>query len=167
MLFRSYTGQTVGGYVEAGHRVATPSVDIIPLGSLTGIHLMKDGFTERAAGALSLDVDPDRASSLVSSLGVRLMKDYEVSPCILTPELRVTWDHELMNGDYSLDASFAGYPTSTFAVEGDRPDRDSLGVGLSLRFQTEENLNLHLAYDGSFSGDNTQHAAIGGITYRW
>jgi len=163
----SYAGQTVGGYIEGGYRMATPSVDIIPLASLTGIHLTRDGFTERGAGALSLDAGSDTVSSLVSSLGVRLTKDYGVSSGILTPEIRVTWDHELMNGDYALDASFAGYPASTFTVEGDRPERDSVGARMGITFQAKENLHLHLAYDGSFSGDDTRHAGMAGLRYRW
>jgi outer membrane autotransporter protein len=160
-------GQTVGGYIEGGYRMATPSVDIIPLASLKGIHLTRDGFTERGAGALCLDAGSDTVSSLVSSLGVRLTKDYRVSSGTLSPEVRVTWDDELMNGDYALDASFAGYPTSTFTVEGDRPERDSLGTRFSLTFQAKENLHFHFAYDGSFSGDNTQHAGMAGLRYRW
>ncbi len=163
----SYAGQTLGGYLEGGYRITTPSLDIIPLASLTGIYLMRDGFTERNAGALSLNAGSDTTTSLMSSLGVRLTKDYGVQSGTLTPEFRVTWDHEFMNGDYALDASFAGYPASTFTVNGDRPHRDSFGAGFSLTWQTKENVHLHFTYDGSFSGDNTQHAGTLGVRYRW
>ncbi|HOW53339.1 MAG TPA: autotransporter domain-containing protein [Syntrophorhabdaceae bacterium] len=164
----SYAGQTLGGYLEGGYRLTTSPVDIIPLASLTGIYLMRDGFTERDAGALSLSADSDHTSSLVGSLGMRLTKDYKISSSdTLTPELKVAWDHEFANGDYALDASFAGYPTSTFTVRGDRPNRDSLGAGFRLTWQTKEDICLHFTYDGSFSGDNTQHAGTLGIQYRW
>jgi len=163
----SYAGQTLGGYLEGGYRIATPPVDIIPLVSLTGISLMRDGFTERDAGALCLNAGSDTTSSLMSSLGVRLTKDYRVSSGTLTPALRMTWDHEFANDDYALDASFAGYPLSTFTARGDRPHRDSLGASLSLAFEAKENISLNLTYDGSFSGDTTQHAGTVGLRRRW
>jgi len=162
-----YSGHTIGGYIEGGYRIAAPAVDIIPLASFAGTYLMRDSFHERDAGALALDADSDHTSSLVSSLGVRFTKDYATPSGTLTPELKLTWDHEFMDDDYVLNASFAGYPLSTFTVRGDRPDRDSLGAGFGLAWQTKENISLHLTYDGNFTGDNTQHAGIAGIRYRW
>ncbi len=86
---------------------------------------MRNSFQESDVGALSLDADSDTASSLIVSLGVRLTKDYAISSGAITPELKVKWDHEFMNSDYTLTASFAGEPASTFTVRGVRPHRDS------------------------------------------
>jgi len=163
----NYAGQTFGGYLEGGYRIITSPIDIIPLASLTGTYLMRDSFRERDAGALALDADSDHASSLVGSLGLRLTKDYRVPSGTVTPEIRVKWDHEFMNDDYALNASFAGYPASAFTVKGDRPHRDSLGAGFGLTWQAKESVYLHLAYYGSFSGDSTQHAGTLGMCYRW
>ena len=162
-----YNGQTFGGNLEAGYRIVSEPLDIIPLAALTGIYLNREGFTEGDAGSLSLDADSDHASSLIGSLGVRLTKDYPVPSGTVTPELTVRWNHEFVNDDYTLNASFAGYPTSAFTVKGDRPDRDALGVGLGLTWQTIENISINFTYDGTFSGDTTQHAGTLGVRYKW
>jgi outer membrane autotransporter protein len=162
-----YDGETAGGSLEGGYRIVTDPIDIIPFASLRGVYLTRDGFRERNAAALALDADGDNASSLMSSLGMRFTKDYKVSSGTLTPEVSLKWDHEFINDDYVLNASFAGYPASTFTVKGDRPDRDSLGAGLALTYQTAANVYFCLAYDGAFSGDTTEHAGTAGIRYRW
>jgi uncharacterized protein with beta-barrel porin domain len=162
-----YDGETAGGSLEGGYRIITVPVDIIPFASLRGIYLTRDGFRERNAPALALDADSDNASSLMSSLGMRFTKDYKVSSGTLTPEVSLKWGHEFINDDYVLNASFAGYPASTFTVKGDRPDRDSLGTGLALTYQTAGNVYFCLTYDGTFSGDTTEHAGTAGLRVRW
>ena len=52
-------------------------------------------------------------------------------------------------------------------VEVERPDRDSLGVGLGLTWQTKENISINFIYDGNFSGDTTQRAGTLGVRYTW
>jgi len=163
----AYSGHTLGGYLEGGIRVTTVHLDIIPTASLTGNYLTRDGFRESDAGALNLDADGEHASSLVGSLGVRLTKSYTAASGTVTPEVRIRWNHEFMNDDYTLNGSFTGYPLSAFTVRGDRPDRDSASLGMGITWQAKENLYFNLSYDGSFSTDQTQHGGTMGIRYRW
>ena len=98
---------------------------------------------------------------------MRLNKSYTVLSGTFTPEIRVRWNHEFMSDDYTLNARFAGSVLSAFTVRTDRPDRDSFAPGVSLTWQAKENVYLYLAYDGSFSGDDTQHGGLLGVRYRW
>jgi len=163
----AYGGHTLGGYAEAGYRIAAAPVDVIPMVSLTGASLMRNGFQERDAGAMNLDVDAGRTSSLVGSLGVRLRKDYTVSSGSVTPEVRMRWDHEFSKNDHVLEASFCGYPTSAFTVRADRPERNSFAPGFTLTWRTKDNMDFHLTYDGSFSEDSTRHWGTLGLRYTW
>jgi hypothetical protein len=96
-------------------------LDIIPLGSIRGGYLRRDGFTEAGAGQVGLSVAAQDDSSLVSSLGVRLRKDFTGDDTRITiPELKLRWDHEFSRDDDVVNASFAGRPASSFKVVPDR-----------------------------------------------
>ncbi len=162
-----YSGDAFGAYTEAGYRIKVNTMNIIPMIGFQASYLTRKSFTEKDAGALNLDVDRDQASSLLGSLGVKLKKDFAIDAVTLTPELRVKWLHEFSGDDYMLNASFAGSPTSTFTVRGDKPNRDSVALGFGLSCVTKKNLSLFLAYGANVSGDFTEHAGLLGIKYRW
>ena len=130
-------------------------------------YLTRDSFRERDAGALSLDVDREYTSSLLGSLGVKLRNDFKIDAGTITPELRAKWFHEFSNNDYMLHASFAGAPASTFTVQGDKPNRDSVALGFGLTCVTNKNLSLFLTYDANFSGDRIEQAGLLGMRYSW
>jgi outer membrane autotransporter protein len=141
-------------------------IDVIPGASLAGTRLKRDSFTERDAGALSLDVASDVAYSLQSSLGITLRKPIAVSSGIIIPEIRAMWIHEFSDEDYSMNSSFAGYPVSTFAIKGDRPFRDSFSPGARISWHTS-NIRFHISYDGNFSGDTREHRGMLGMQVAW
>jgi outer membrane autotransporter protein len=163
----SYSGRALGAHLETGRRIVTPHVDIIPVASIEGAYLARDSFRETGAGALDLDVDRDRASSLLSSLGVRLRKQYKAPSGTITPEVKALWLHEFATDDYTVSAIFSGSPLSTFTIRGDRPDRNSANAGLTLTWETEKGMGLCLSYDAILSGDHTEHGGSLGVKYRW
>ncbi len=162
-----YDGHALGGCLETGYRIATRGADIIPLVALTGGHLIRDGFQERNAGAVSLDVDGERSSFLLGSLGVILRNDYVLSPGTLTPEIRMRWDYDLAGSDDVLNARFAGLPLSTFTTRSERGDRNSFVPGFGLTLRTKENVYFQITYDGSFSSDSAQHRGTLGLRHTW
>jgi outer membrane autotransporter protein len=162
-----YGGQTLGTQLEGGVRLRSSRMDVIPVASLTGMRLMRDSFRERDAGALNLDVDGDRTSSLQSSLGMRIRKEFKVASGTVTPEIRGSWLHEFSNEDYLLSGSVVGYPASTFTVRGDKPYRDSVNTGFSLTWETTQGMDLYLSYDAILSGDHTGQGGSLGIRYMW
>jgi len=162
-----YDGHSLGGYLETGCRIATSGADIIPMVSLMGGRLMRDGFRERNAGAVSLDVDGESSSFLTGSLGLRLRKDYVFSSGAFTPEITVRWDHDLVGDDHILNGRFAGQPLSVFTTRGERGDRNSFAPGFGFTLRTKENVYFQLIYDGSFASDSAQHRATLGLRYAW
>ena len=162
-----YGGHAMGGYVETGYRLTTAVVNIIPMASIQGSHLTRDSFKERDAGALNLYVDRDNASSMQSSLGVRLRKEYGVSTGIVVPEIWGKWLHEFSNNEYTVNALFAGSPISIFTVKGGRPDRDSANAGLLLTWETKKGMDLYISYDAILSGDRTDQGGSLGMCYKW
>jgi outer membrane autotransporter protein len=162
-----YGGQTIAAYTEAGYAFKMNTITIIPMASFQAGYLTQNSYTERDAGALNLAVDRNHTSSLLSSLGVKVRKDFTIDAGTLTPEVRAKWLHEFSNDDYMLNSAFAGAPASTFTAQGDRPNRDSIGLGFGLTCVTKKNLSLFLTYDAIISGDHTEHGGSLGMRYRW
>jgi len=94
-------------------------------------------------------------------------KDFTIDAGTLTPEVRAKWLHEFSNDDYMINSAFAGAPASTFTAQGDRPNRDSIGLGFGLTCVTKKNLSLFLTYDAIILGDHTEQGGSLGIRYQW
>ncbi len=163
----SYAGHIASGYVETGYRFTGTFMDIVPLAGIQASYLLRDGFTESGAETLALSVDRQNYSSLVSSLGVRLRKEFALESGTLIPEMKLRWDHEFSDDTYGMNASFTGYPGAPFTVIPDRPDRDRLVAGVSVIRQGMGNLSLYLSYEGAFSANETLHTGGMGFKYRW
>ncbi len=161
-----YSGHVFGGYAETGYRFRTKPVDVIPMASFQAAHLIREGFTETAAGALGLDVGKEQETSLAGSLGMRMRKEYRAGSGTLTPELRAAWLHQFSRSDYEMEAGFSTVPASSFRVVGARTGKDSALVGAGIGWETR-NLNLVLALDSSLSGDDTEYNLSLGLRYRW
>jgi uncharacterized protein YhjY with autotransporter beta-barrel domain len=63
-----------------------------------------DSFTE--VGAAALNVGADHADSLRSSLGARFRYEWLTSWGLLLPELRASWQHEFLDRERDITASF-------------------------------------------------------------
>jgi outer membrane autotransporter protein len=163
----SYNGHLFAGYIEGGYKWKTKYADIIPLASFQAMYLLRGGFTEDGAGSLGLDADRENVASYLGSVGLRLRKDVFIKAGILSPELRLRWDHEFSNENHVLNASFTGYPQTAFTVRADRPDRDRFAAGVGLVLKTAGNVYLNLSYEGYFSNDTTRHSGMVGLQYRW
>ncbi|HPO37149.1 MAG TPA: autotransporter domain-containing protein [Kiritimatiellia bacterium] len=163
----TYTGHTVSGYAEAGYNLDVKTIRIIPLASLAAGYLKRNGFTESGAGALNLDVDQEESRSFASSLGVRVKKDFTTVYGAVTPEASLRWQHEFLDADYSIDAAFSGYASSSFLVQTDAAARDSAVVALGVAWAIRDSLGLAANYTATISGDRSQHAATIGLKYMW
>lgn len=159
-----YDGHTVSLYTEAGYHFKTSrNFTITPLASLQATFLNREGFTEKDAAALDLDVDREHTQSLLGSLGFMLKKEYGA----FVPELRVRWLHEFLDNDYIVDGSFVGSPTAAFTIKTDKASRDRVAAGLGITWAAGTNLSLALAYDTTLSEGWTSHTASLGLSYRW
>lgn len=165
-----YRGYALGGYMEGGYRFLTDTMDImdiIPVASFQGSYLNRRNFREEDALSLNLDVDGERTSSFLSSLGVILRKGFKTQRGVITPEIQLRWLHEFSNDRFQVNGSFADAPLSTFTVEGDRPDKDGGVFGFGLTWETKSNFSFCLAYDARVSEDRTEQGGSLGIRYQW
>lgn len=124
-----------------------------------------DAFTETGGAALS--VDGDKADSFRSSLGARFRHDWRTDFGIVTPELRASWQHEFLDKERDIRASFVDQALpGTFATTaaGSGTDFGVVGAGLTANVATR--LQMMLGYDFKFGGHDFQaHQLSGRLRY--
>jgi len=150
---------TVGTDIRYGQWLVTPEVGV------QYMRVMLPGFTE--TGVTALSVGSDNSDSLRSSLGARFAYDYRTATGVLTPELRLGWQHEFNNGIRNLSASFIdpGFAGTFFTPTG-APVRDLALVGAGITGKIGAATYFSVNYDlAAGSDDTTSHAFTGKLRY--
>ena len=112
-----------------------------------------DGFTETGPAALA--VAADEASSLRSNLGSRFRYDWSTAWGVLTPEWRLAWQHEFLNGARDLRASFVDVALpGTFSTTTGAPGRDFALIGTGVGGRLGAATTVSLDYDALIGTDD-------------
>ncbi|MCK9908903.1 autotransporter domain-containing protein [Microbacteriaceae bacterium K1510] len=150
---------TVGVDLRYGGWIVTPELGA----QYTMVRV--DAFTETGAAALA--VDGDKADSFRSSLGARFRYDWQTDFGIVTPELRASWQHEFLDKERDIRASFVDQSLpGTFATTaaGSGTDFGIVGAGLTANIVTR--MQMMLGYDFKFGGHDFQaHQLSGRLRY--
>jgi Autotransporter beta-domain len=154
---RRYAVQAAGGFdARFGAWQVTPEVGA----QYTRVNV--DGFTETGSPA-ALVVASDEASSLRSSLGARVRYDWAAAWGVVTPEWRIAWQHEFLNGARDLRASFidAAFPGQFLTTTG-APGRDFVLVGTGVGGRLGAATTVSLDYDALIgTADFVAHRVTG------
>lgn len=178
---QTFTGSTdasdVTFGVGAGYNLLFGGLTLTPFAQLTYLQSDIDGYTERLQGSntnagfgLNLTVDDQEIESLASTLGVQFARAINTPRGVLTPYLRMDWEHEYED-DSNITAHFAEVSgnfaaLNTIVIPTDDPDSDffNLGAGLSAvlpgGFQCFLDYATILGYE-----DLTLHRVVAGL--RW
>jgi outer membrane autotransporter protein len=126
-----------------------------------------DAFTE--TGAAALNVSADNAESLRSSLGARFRKEWQTEWGTLTSEWRASWEHEFLDKNRDLSASFADQALpGSFATTVAGSGTDFGVVGASLSGALSATTQISLSYDYKFGGnDFTDHQIMGRLSHQF
>lgn len=163
----NYAGDRFTGALEARYAFDLGWSTLEPLAGLRYTYLNQGGFGETGAGSLGLTANGQSAESLLSSLGLRLAKTFDLGSRRIAVEARGRWQHEFLDETVVLDAAFIGSPAATFSVRGARIARDSATLGLGVSASAGRNLTLFADYDVRLNTDVTAHAVTAGLRATW
>jgi uncharacterized protein YhjY with autotransporter beta-barrel domain len=104
----------------AGYQVQADSWDIVPSLSVNYRRITIDSFTESdptdPSDGLPLSFGDQTIESLRSVVALDLSRPVSVSFGVVTPIIRVEWDHEFKNGAQTINAHYAFDPTAGSAA---------------------------------------------------
>ncbi len=121
-------------------------LSVVPNVSLTYMYLKQDAYTETNAPTAALAMDESRSTSLRSSIGVSLSRNFGLQDGKLRPELRLAWLHEFHDAAPTSTAQFA-FGGSSFTSTGAQPAKDALAPGLGLTWLVSDDLTISANYD--------------------
>ncbi|QJT10898.1 autotransporter domain-containing protein [Oceanidesulfovibrio marinus] len=88
-----------------------------PVGSLAWSNLHEDSFEEKDAGLLGQHIRARNSQSLNTELGARITRTFESEYGDITPELRMVWNAEWLDGGRSITSSFIGYAGGRYSAQ--------------------------------------------------
>lgn len=133
----TFSGTQFGASLGTGYDINQGPVALGVYGKLGYLGVNVDDYRERNAGGLNLAMNGFDATSVTTTLGVRVSRVFNTATAVLVPQAKIEWEHEYDNDASTLTARFAADPSATtFAILTDDPDRDyfRLGIGLSAVF---------------------------------
>ena len=151
-----------GGFdLHANHWTFGPTADV----EYTWVGV--DAFDEHGSLA-PLHIQNNEASSLRSRIGLRATYDADIGGVRVTPELRAAWQHEYLDNQRSISASFVDGGVGAFTVGGPAIGRDSLTVIAGVTVQISKQVSIFADYDGNVGRTNySSHSVIGGVRVKF
>ncbi|RBP44412.1 uncharacterized protein YhjY with autotransporter beta-barrel domain [Roseimicrobium gellanilyticum] len=128
-----------------------------------------DGFTERGAGSLSLDVRDAEEESLRSYLGARVACTFQLSDeVVLIPEVRAFWQHEFMQGGESIHATLDGGNGPAFNYITETPDKDAIYAGVGVNALFGDHFSTSLYYHANFGrNEDAEHTISLNVNWKF
>ncbi len=150
-------GETLGGdlnvLVAGGYDWKRGALTIGPTASFQYTLIGFDGFNE--SGSLAPLAYPSQtAESFRTAFGARASYDWKIGPAHIIPELRLAWQHEFGETDYSLVSSFASGAGNSFTVSGPEIGRDSMLIGAGFAIHWNDRMSTYAYYDGELFRTN-------------
>jgi outer membrane autotransporter protein len=145
------SGDTVGGdlnvLVAAGYDWKKGGLSIGPTASFQ-LALVGFGVCTECGSLAPLAYPSQNAESFRTAFGMKASYDWKIGPIHLIPEVRLAWQHEFGDTDYSLVSSFASGAGNSFIVNGPEIGRDSMLLGAGFAIHWNDRISTYAYYDG-------------------
>ncbi len=142
----SQTGHDLSLQGRAGVNLFPWNWCLTPMAGLSYFYLHQDSFTESGANGLNLDVRPNQAQTLRTTLGARLARTFTTaSGYKITPEAQAGWAHNFILDNRVINASLIDLG-GAFATRGFNSDTDSLLAGAGITAQLRNGLAFSAHY---------------------
>ena len=134
-----WSGAITGG---GGYQYAlNENVNVGPMASLSYTALHRPEIKEKTAKGSGLKLESGTYHSLRSSVGVKTSWHKPLSSgSVLTAQLQLSWDRELLDTEHTQRASFVDYRDVSFNSKNKVTGRDSLGLKSGIRYQFSSNM---------------------------
>jgi len=160
-------GDQVFGSLTGGWEFVTEEYTYGPYLRMNGSHNAIHPYTEEGAGAADLSVGPQTVDSLSSTLGFRGDRAISTSIGIVSPHIRVEYQHEF-EGPQSANVGFSDGSASGFLISGYPISRNYFTLGLGASFVTENAISAFVDYDALVGySHQTNHSITLGVSARF
>jgi len=139
-------GNQFNAYGGTGYDFRKNNWIITPNVSLQYVRLGIDSYTERGAGAVSLNVDRQNIESLQGNIGTRLSYILKTETAVIIPGIRASYGYEFLRDSQNITSRLA-QGSSPFSIETMSPDRNFFSIGAGITAFTVRNMSVYINYD--------------------
>lgn len=126
----------------------------------------RDGFTETGAGAANLVVASTTDKLGQFTIGAAASTSFNIKSALIIPRVEVAFDQLI--GDVTPSSTALFLPGgAAFNVVGTEPGRSRGRVSAGFATKLSKNLTGFVDYQGTFSGNDTEHAVRSGIRFKF
>ncbi len=160
-----HDGDVFSAFLGGGYTFDVGRWRLGPFGSLQYTYLDEEGFTESGAESVNLRVDGRDTDALVSELGLRVFREWQVPNGSLIPEVSAAWSYDFDLDERVIRASFTGAPGTSFAVAGQDVEPHGAVLGAGLTYARQGGFAASLKYRGEVRPAYESHGIIGEIRF--
>ena len=160
----STSGHQTGVGIDGGYDFkVSDALTVGPFAALQYVHLGVDGFKEKGAPLLALDVNSQTMTSLLGRVGGRLNYTANLGGLnTFALDLHAALQHEFKNDSRNITASFIGMDADSFSVKTSAPDRNSFLLGVGFNFNFHGTTSVFANYDMQGGQSNVHEQSIKG-----
>ena len=153
----STDGWELDAMLNTGYDIHNGKWTFTPFASLAFTRMTLNGFTE--TGSTSPLIFPTQSQdSLRSDLGMKVAYSIAMdNGVVITPQMRLSWQHEYLDSTQSIDSSFVSAPGSPFTVNGPSIGRDRAVISAGLNVQLTPTVNIYAHYDGQLGSSDLKY----------
>ncbi|NVO12426.1 MAG: autotransporter domain-containing protein [Rhodoplanes sp.] len=168
-LTAAFDGQSYGGRIETGWRIASPVVSVTPYAAVQAQAFTTPGYRESdtTGGSFGLAYAGRTATDTRGEVGSRFDHALAVGPnAVLALRAKLAYAHDWVS-DPTLAATFLALPGAGFTVTGATPAHDSAlaSAGAELRFAG--GFSIAAKFDAEAAAHSHTYAGTATARYTW
>jgi uncharacterized protein with beta-barrel porin domain len=154
--------------VEGGYGIQTGFANVTPFAGFQVISLSNAQFSETSTGgyaALALRAQSKTVDSEQTSLGAQLDTQLPLGNGVVSPFLRVSWNHEF-NTKRSIPVELQALPAG-FTVTGAAAAQDAAQISGGVNAAIASNITLYGTFGGLIADRGNSYSGNGGVKITW
>jgi len=161
-----HEGNLFTAYLSGGRYFDVKQWVIEPYASILFNQVDEEGFQE-TGGGLSLRIHDDRTRSLVSDVGLRVARSYEIPFGKLIPEVGIAWIYDFQLDERRITASLVDVGGSEFSIPGEQTGRHGARFETGLSWLGNSGFAASLKYTGEFRSGANDQGIFGYLRYEF
>ena len=158
----AYSGEIEGRY-DIASKLGDRTIWLVPLARVSLASTEIDGYTENDAEYLNLTVRDSSLSHVRAGLGLNAWTVIPISGGTMTPYATVTWEHDIAELDWDINAALPSGQTVT--ADADGGGQDALSLDLGFRFGLGEGTEIEASVAARIGTSSNQGFVVPQIRF--
>lgn len=156
-------GTRLGAAASIAYTIPLPWFEFTPVVGAQWLKWEADGFQERNANEVNLNVYDQSETSLQGKFGVRIARSFNTKAGMLRPFFHYAWLHEFDSDNRTLSADLLG---RRIDIDAPATHQNGWRMDLGVDWSASRKVRVNLRYHSEYRGAAKENVGVrGGVTY--